>query len=86
MQQVLALALEDRDDYTILEALRNTFKLADRIVDIAEPDPEDWTTKLQVLWRDIMSSTSTIFLEPADGKLNFLDADLRFKDVVTVTE
>ena len=61
-------------------------KLADMIVDVTKPDSEDWVTKLQVLRRDIVSSTSSISLEAANSKLNLLDINLRFQDIVTTTD
>ena len=50
-------------------------QLANTILDMAELFPEHWTTKLQVLWRDIVSTTSTISLEAANNKLYLLRTD-----------
>ena len=73
----------NRDDDSLLEALRYTFELTDMIVNLTEPILKDRTTELNMLWGDIVRTTSAISLEFADCIFNLLNHKITIQNVIT---
>ena len=58
-------------------------KLANTIVNMAQPFSEYRAAELEVLRGDIVNTTSAVPLETLISKISFLSINLRVKDVIT---